>query len=661
MSELAHPALGPTAAYPEQAVDRPGLLDRIAEGLAAPLARRFAAHRAAGTDIAAAVRRFAGEAQKLADRDIVRTAQTLGIALRRDGFQASLVAQSFALVREIAGRTVGMRHFDSQLRGGWIMLNGMIAEMDTGEGKTLAATLPACTAALAGLPVHIITVNDYLTERDAESMGPVYKALGLTVGAVVNGMEPAARRAAYGADVTYCTNKELTFDYLRDRIALGAQVNRIQLSIERVAGGRGRSRQLVLRGLFFGIVDEADSVLVDEARTPLIISARSDKGPEREMYETALALAGRMVAGQHYVIEGGERHVRVTPQGRKALAAVADTLPVAFHGARRREELVSQALVATHVFKRDAQYIVRDEKVQIIDESTGRILPDRSWEQGLHQMVEAKEGVPLTNQQSSVARMTYQRFFRRYLRLAGMTGTAREIAAELWSVYRLPVARVAPNRPLVRKGLGARIYPTAAKKWQAVVARAREVTATGRPILVGTRSVDASEALSRWLTEQGLEHQLLNARQDKQEAEIVAQAGQRGRITVATNMAGRGTDIRLGKGVEELGGLHVIATELHESRRIDRQLYGRCGRQGDPGTYEVLVSLEDELSRLYLGRLPAALARRALRAGPRSGLARRIVRYAQWRAERGNAAIRRELLAMDEQLGDLLAFAGKGE
>jgi preprotein translocase subunit SecA len=242
-----------------------------------------------------------------------------------------------------------------------------------------------------------------------------------------------------------------------------------------------------------------------------------------------------------------------------------------------------------------------------------------------------------------------------------MTGTAREIAAELWSVYRLPVARVAPNRPLVRKGLGARIYPTAAKKWQAVVARAREVTATGRPILVGTRSVDASEALSRWLTEQGLEHQLLNARQDKQEAEIVAQAGQRGRITVATNMAGRGTDIRLGKGVEELGGLHVIATELHESRRIDRQLYGRCGRQGDPGTYEVLVSLEDELPRLYLGLLPAALARRALRAGPPSRLARRIVRYAQWRAERGNAAIRRELLAMDEQLGDLLAFAGKGE
>ncbi len=661
MSELALPALAPTAAYPEQEVGRPGLLDRFADALAAPVVRRLTARKAARTDIVAGVRQFAAAAEKLADRDLIPTAQTLGIALRREGFSPALVAQTFALVREVAGRTLGMRHFDSQLRGGWIMLNGMIAEMNTGEGKTLTATLPACAAALAGLPVHIISVNDYLTARDAETMGPVYRALGLTVGAVVNGMEPVARRAAYGADVTFCTNKELTFDYLRDRIALGSQVNRIQLSIERVAGARARARELVLRGLFFAIVDEADSVLVDEARTPLIISARASQGPERDMYDAALALAGRMAAGAHYAIEGGERHVRITPAGRDALAEVADTLPPAFRGARRREELVTQALVATHVFKRDAQYIVRDEKVQIIDESTGRILPDRSWEQGLHQMVEAKEGVPLTSQQSSVARMTYQRFFRRYLRLAGMTGTAREIEGELWSVYRLPVARVAPNRPVQRRGLGVRVYGAADEKWASIVARAREVAATGRPVLIGTRSVGASEALSARLAAQGLAHQLLNARQDKEEAEIVAQAGQRGRITVATNMAGRGTDIRLGKGVDQLGGLHVIATEMHESRRIDRQLYGRSGRQGDPGSFEALVSLEDELSRLHLGGGLAALARRALAAGPRSRLALWLVRYAQWRAERGNAAIRRELLTMDEQLGDLLAFSGKGE
>jgi preprotein translocase subunit SecA len=474
-------------------------------------------------------------------------------------------------------------------------------------------------------------------------------------------MDPAARRAAYSSDIAYCTNKELTFDYLRDRIAVGSQANRIQLSIERVAGGRSRAGQLVLRGLFFAIVDEADSVLVDEARTPLIISARSDQMPEREMYETALEVAGRLAAARDYAIEGGERHVRITPQGRETLAALADSLPPAFRGARRREELVTQALVAAQVFKRDTHYIVRDEKVQIIDEYTGRILPDRSWEQGLHQMVEAKEGVPLTSQQASVARMTYQRFFRRYLKLAGMTGTAQEIAPELWSVYRLPVVRVAPNRPVQRKGLGARIYPTGGDKWQAIVARAREVTAAGQPVLIGTRSVGASEELSKWLVEAGLEHRLLNARQDKEEAEIVAQAGQRGRITVATNMAGRGTDIRLAKGVEQLGGLHVIATELHESRRIDRQLFGRCGRQGDAGSYEAIVSIEDELSRLYLGGGLLGLARRAISAGPNSALARRLVRFAQWRAERANAAIRRELLTMDEQLGDLLSFAGKGE
>lgn len=661
MSELALPPLAPSAAYPEQAVERPGILDRFADGVAAPFARRLVARKVAAFDIAAAVRHFAPEAERLADRELVPTAQALGLALRREGFREALVAQSFALVREVASRTLGMRHFDSQLRGGWIMLNGMIAEMDTGEGKTLTATLPAVTAALAGLPAHVITVNDYLTARDADTMRPVYKALGLTVGAVVNGMDPVARRAAYGSDVAYCTNKELTFDYLRDRIAVGSQVNRIQLSIERVAGGRNRAGQLVLRGLYFAIVDEADSVLVDEARTPLIISARSDQAPEREMYEAALAVAGRLVAGQDYVIEGGERHVRITPKGRETLAAAADTLPAAFRGARRREELVTQALVGSQVFKRDTHYIVRDEKVQIIDEYTGRILPDRSWEQGLHQMVEAKEGVPLTSQQASMARMTYQRFFRRYLRLAGMTGTAQEIAPELWSVYRLPVVRVAPNRPVRRKNLGIRIFPSAAEKWQAIVARAREVTAAGQPVLIGTRSVGASEELSKWLTQAGLEHRLLNARQDKEEADIVAQAGQRSRITVATNMAGRGTDIRLGKGVEPLGGLHVIATELHESRRIDRQLYGRCGRQGDAGSYEAIVSLEDELSRLYLGGGLRGMAQRAVRTRPHSALGRRLVRLAQWRAERANAAIRRELLTMDEQLGDLLSFAGKGE
>jgi preprotein translocase subunit SecA len=663
MSELALPPLASTAAYPEQAFERPGIVDRIADRLVAPVSRRLQARKALDPSIVEAVRQFAKQAEKLSDAGVRKAAAELRLVLRRDGFSVPAVAQSFALIREVAGRAVGMRHFDSQIRGGWIILNGMIAEMETGEGKTLTATLPACTAAMAGLPVHVITVNDYLTARDAEWMAPVYKMLGLTVGVVVNGKEPQARRAAYGCDVTYCTNKELTFDYLRDRIALGSQVNRIQLSIERVAGTESRASRLVLRGLFFAIVDEADSVLVDEARTPLIISGRSDQAPEKEMYETALAIVGELEEGEDFAIEGGERHVRLTPKGKQKLTAAAETLPGVFRGTRRREELATQALTARHVFKRDIHYLVRDDKVQIIDESTGRILPDRSWEQGLHQMVEAKEGCPLTSQQTSVARMTYQRFFRRYLRLAGMTGTAREIAPELWSVYRLPVVKVPTNRPVKRRDLGEAVYATTAEKWRAVVARLRELNQTGRPVLVGTRSVGASEELSRLLAAAGLKHQLLNARQDKEEAEIVARAGQVGGITVATNMAGRGTDIKLGKGVEAVGGLHVIATELHESRRIDRQLFGRCGRQGDPGFFEVILSLEDELSRVYLKGVPGALARRIVGDGRgfSQALLRRLVRYAQARAEASHAAIRRELLTMDEQLGDLLAFSGKGE
>ena len=663
MSELALPPLASTAAYPEQAFERPGIIDRVADGLVAPAARRLQARKALDPTIVEAARQFAKEAERLSDAGVKKAAAELRLVLRRDGFSVPAVAQSFALIREVAGRALGMRHFDCQIRGGWIILNGMIAEMETGEGKTLTATLPACTAAMAGLPVHIITVNDYLTARDAEWMGPVYKMLGLTVGVVVNGKEPQARRAAYGCDVTYCTNKELTFDYLRDRIALGSQVNRIQLSIERVAGTESRSSKLVLRGLFFAIVDEADSVLVDEARTPLIISGRSDQAPEKEMYETALAMVANLKEGEDFAIEGGERHTRLTAQGKQKLTAAAETLPGAFRGTRRREELATQALVATHVFRRDIHYLVRDDKVQIIDESTGRILPDRSWEQGLHQMVEAKEGCALTSQQTSVARMTYQRFFRRYLRLAGMTGTAHEIAPELWSVYRLPVVKVPTNRPVKRRGLGQTVFATTAEKWRGVVERLRELHRTGQPVLVGTRSVGASEELSRLLTAAGLKHQLLNARQDKEEAEIVARAGQVGGITVATNMAGRGTDIKLGKGVEPLGGLHVIATELHESPRIDRQLFGRAGRQGDPGSFEAIVSLQDELSRVYLKGLPLVLAQRLVGdgRGVSQALLRKLVRFAQVRAEASHAAIRRELLTMDEQLGDLLAFSGKGE
>jgi preprotein translocase subunit SecA len=663
MFELALPSPSGTAPYPEQAVARPGWLDKTADAIAAPLARRMRARGAAATDIANLVAREQEPLRNATLDDIGRGASELRIALRRDGLTETRVAQCFALVRAAAERTLGMRHFDCQLAGGWVMLNGMVAEMETGEGKTLTATLPAATAALAGMPVHIITVNDYLTARDAETMGPVYRALGLTVGTVVNGQSPEARRAAYACDVVYCTNKELTFDYLRDRLALGRQSSRAQLQIERLAGRESRASRLVLRGLYFGIVDEADSVLVDEARTPLIISGRSDQAPESEMFRAALETAARLSPGTDFVVDVRERSVHLTTAGQATLAQWAPSLPAAFQGRRRRDELVTQALVALNLFRRDEHYIVRDGKVQIIDEYTGRILPDRSWEQGLHQMIEAKEGVPLTGQQASVARMTYQRFFRRYLRLAGMTGTAREIGAELWSVYRLPVVKIPTNRPVRRRDLGTTVHRTAEEKWRAIAVRARELANAGRPVLIGTRSVAASEHVSAALAAAGLPHQLLNARQDKQEAEVVALAGQRGRITVATNMAGRGTDIKLGAGVAELGGLAVIATELHEARRIDRQLFGRAGRQGDPGSFESIVSVEDELPTTYASRPVRGLAAFfARRSGALSQPAlRRLLRAAQARAERHHAAIRRDLLAADERLSDLLAFSGRGE
>jgi preprotein translocase subunit SecA len=660
MFDLTLPGATLGTAYPELPREHPSVLDRIAGRVVSPLIRAHRTWRVSRARIPVLAARHAANMRGLSDHALHAIAAELRLALRRNRFSAPTVARSFALIREVAQRTIGQRHFDCQLVGGWILLNGLVAEMETGEGKTLTATLPACTAALAGVPVHVITVNDYLTSRDAEAMRPVYEALGLTVGVVVHGMDTAARRAAYACDITYCTNKELTFDYLRDRIVLGRQDSRVQINIERLAGGEKRAHKLVLRGLFFAIVDEADSVLVDEARTPLIISGLADQAPERAMYETALAVAQRLQPVADFRIEERERHIELTTEGKAKLAQWAEELPPAFRGEHRREELITQALQASGLFQRDTHYLVRDEKVQIIDEFTGRILADRTWEQGLHQMVEAKEGCPLSNQQTSVARITYQRFFRRYLWLAGMTGTAQEIAGELWSVYRLPVVRVPTNRPVRRRHLGTRVCATDEAKWRAVVDRVRELHQQGKPVLVGTRSVAASERVSSALEQAGIEHQLLNARQDQQEAEIVAQAGAPGKVTVATNMAGRGTDIRLGAGIAEKGGLHVIATELHESARIDRQLFGRCGRQGDPGVTEAIVSLEDELIRLYLG---AGFGADALLDPQTLGqsYARGLFKLAQARAERANAAIRRQLLSLDDQLGDMLAFSGRGE
>ncbi|HSB69068.1 MAG TPA: preprotein translocase subunit SecA [Candidatus Methylomirabilis sp.] len=650
--------------YPERLEPPEGALDRLGSRVRVAGRAVWARRRRRWDSLVRAVADHGRSLTGLDDLALRGMAEDVGVRLRREGLREDLTARCFALVREIADRGLGQRHYDVQLVGGWILLQGLVAEMETGEGKTLTATLAAATAALAGIPVHIITVNDYLAARDAEWMGPIYRGLGLTVGAIVHGLDLRARRAAYACDVTYCTNKEVVFDYLKDRLALGRRGSRIHLQLERLAGGT-RAPQLLLRGLYYGIVDEADSVLVDEARTPLIISGATHPSAlaERAIYETALTLAGRLENGRDYQIEGHERMVRLTEAGEAHLRDLASDLGGVWAGRIRREELVRQALTSRHLFLRDKQYLVHDGKVQIIDEYTGRVMADRSWEHGLHQLIEVKEGCPVTQQNAPLARISYQRFFRRYQRLAGMTGTAREVAGELAMVYGLGVVRVPTNRPLHRRPLPDRMYPTAATKWAAVTERIAGLNRVGRPVLVGTRSVQTSEELSGLLAAACLPHQVLNARQDREEAEIIAQAGQPGRITVATNMAGRGTDIRLAPGVADLGGLHVIATERHDAGRIDRQLFGRCGRQGDPGSFEAMASLEDELiqahGRKAWRRLAAGLGR-SDRPVPR-WIGRLLIRQAQAAAERIHSRMRRDLLKFDEQLDNALAFSGRGE
>ena len=650
--------------YPERIEPVPSWFDRTAKRVSNPFMRFGRTHFQRHRSFVKTVSSHSKWAASLSQARLREEAAEIGAQLREHGFAGPLVAKAFSLVREAADRTTSKRHFDVQIIGGRMMLNGMVAEMETGEGKTLTATLPAATAALAGVPVHVITVNDYLTDRDAQWMGPIYRALGLTVGTIVHGLDPGARREAYGANVTYCTNKEVAFDYLKDRIVLGRDSDRTRLQVERLYEKRPRIDRLLLRGLHFGIIDEADSVLVDEARTPLIISgAESSEESERATCQTALNLASEMVRERDFIIDGHERSVRLLEPGLDYLEDAAAKLRGVWGRRHWREQLVKQALSAQHLYTDGKQYLVRDGKIQIIDEYTGRLMADRSWEHGLHQMIEVKEGCTMTQRTEPLARISYQRFFRRYLWLAGMTGTAREVAPELWSVYRLAARHVPTNRPSRRQNWPTRTYATNDEKWTAIADRIAQLHAQGRPVLVGTRSVQASEHLSELLKVRQLEHQLLNARQDLSEAMIVAEAGQLGRITVATNMAGRGTDITLGREVPALGGLHVIATELHEARRIDRQLFGRCGRQGDPGSCEAIISAEDELPTLHSHGIWKLLRRAA--ANPRqvypSALRALNLRVAQRSAERLHRRMRRDLLKIDEHLDSTLAFSGRSE
>ena len=653
--------------YPERdEIASDQLLDRLGDAVTGRISRKLRARPGRVRAITRDVKPFEAALRELDLTGLREQARELTRQLRREGLKDALVAHTFALVRETSDRMLGMRHFDTQLIGGWALLQGMVAEMETGEGKTLTATLPACTAALAGRPVHVITVNDYLVERDHALMQPVYAALGITSAAVTSEMSHADRQQAYACDVVYCTNKTVVFDYLRDRIVLGAQSDSLHLKLEKIYGGNeGKTRvnRLLLRGLSFAIVDEADSVLADEAGTPLIISAEVDSPGEAMLAGQAIALAGQLVEGEHFRIQTRERSIEVLEAGHQRAIDLSKSLGGVWAITLRREEMVSQALNALHLFAPDEQYLVRDGKIQVIDEFTGRIMADRSWGQGLHQLIEVKEGLEVTARREPLARISYQRFFRRYQLLSGMSGTASEVASELGSIYGLAVVKVPTNRPSLRRTDPDRVYDTETAKWEAVMDRVLAHHARGAPVLVGTRSVVSSEMLSQRLTLRGVDHQVLNARQDSAEAEVVAQAGEVGRITIATNMAGRGTDIKIDPEAAALGGLHVVLSERHEAGRIDRQIAGRCARQGDPGHVEAILSLEDALVAPYTGS-PTFLLTRKLAAAfsvSRDALLARWVRRVQRRTERTQSRLRKTLLKSDRQMGDILSFSGRAE
>ena len=650
--------------YPERQDPSETWLDRNVRTLSGAIARRRHATRPRLEAFAHAVETQAFGLRAESDAGLAPRIESLRRKLVIDGLNEALLPLCFALVREVARRTLGTPHYDVQLAAGWLMARGMLVEMETGEGKTLSATLPAAAAALAGIPVHVITANDYLVKRDADAMRPIYEALGLSVGALSDReRDPAARRAAYACNVTYGTAQQIAFDYLHDGLERRVQRGGLPTQLERFHRGQASDSALLMRGLCFAIVDEADSVLIDEARTPLILSGAGGSADQRRTYRRAMRLASALDEGIHYEVAQREGSVALTEEGRKRLEELAQDLSGFWKGPRRREEWIRKALSALHLFQRDRHYLVRDRRVEIIDQPTGRVSPDRSWEGGLHQLIELKENCPLTAENETLARISYQQFFRRYLRLCGMTGTAREVAGELWSVYRLNTVPVPTRLPVQRRPLGTRVLRTAEAKWQAVVESVRERHGARRPVLVGTCSVAESQHLSQLLTERGLPHQVLNALHDSREAEIVAQAGRPGRITVATNMAGRGTDIGLAPGVAESGGLHVIATQRSEARRIDRQLFGRCGRQGDAGSFEAILSLEDEPVMLFY---PAPVRRLLAPLG--SGgkplpawLAEALTRLPQRAEEKRHVRMRRTLMEVEEYLIELLSFSGPGE
>ena len=515
--------------------------------------------------------------------------------LLRDGLTGRPLVTIAAAIREMTFRKLGMRHHKVQIMGGLALLEGRIVEMATGEGKTITTLFPAIIAATAGVPVHVVTVNEYLAERDSETLRPVIEAFGLSVGMIKPDTDYSQRPAIYLNDVVFVTNKDVAFDYLRDRIAAAGQTTALGALAYRTLSSNFREMPRNLgRGLGFAIVDEVDSILIDEAQTPLIITAERGSGDTVMVMQALLGLAGELREGTHFRISHNKRTLQLTQAGEDLVEGLAPPSPELVPLAARRERLI-QALSALHLYRRDEHYVLTEEGVAIVDEYTGRVMADRQWQRGLHQMIQIKENVEQSALRETIAQITYQTFFGRYRWFGGMTGTAREVARELMLGHGRTVLRLPTNRPVKRRYRHTRLLGSGERRWKEMVREVRRVTGKGRPVLIGTRSVEASEEAARHLREAGFEPTVLNARQNAEEAATVAAAGRAGQVTVATNMAGRGTDIPVSREIERLGGLHVILTEFHTSSRIDRQFYGRAGRQGQRGSAIAVVSLDDDL------------------------------------------------------------------
>ncbi|MFC1511563.1 preprotein translocase subunit SecA, partial [Candidatus Margulisiibacteriota bacterium] len=518
------------------------------------------------------------EMQKLSDEELRGLTEKFRERLRDGEGLDGVLPEAFAAVREASVRTTGLRHFDVQLLGGIVLHQGKTVEMKTGEGKTLAATLPVYLNALEGKGAHVVTVNDYLAKRDSEWMGPIYQALGLTVGVIQHDMDNEDKITAYAADVTYGTNNEFGFDYLRDNMAVSAD-------------------QCVQRELNYAIVDEVDSILIDEARTPLIISGMIENSLQG--YQKADQTAAKLLRDSDFKTDEKTKNATLSEMGVKKVERMLGIEYLFDIANMDLAHQITQSLRARHCFEKNVDYVIKDGEIIIVDEFTGRLMQGRRYSEGLHQAIEAKERVEIKHESQTLATITFQNYFRLFNKLAGMTGTAKTEEAELWKIYGLEVLVIPTNKPLVRDELADVIYKNKRAKFKAVVDEIADWHKKGRPLLVGTISIENSELISQLLKRRGIPHHVLNAKHHEREAEIIAKAGQKGNVTISTNMAGRGTDIVLGEGVVDLSGLHVIGTERHESRRIDNQLRGRSGRQGDPGSSRFYVSLEDDLMRLF--------------------------------------------------------------